>query len=98
MSYSYLLKYIIIGDQSKTPFLSSGVGKSCLLMRFIDDQFKLDSDATIGVEFASKTIKLKSKVIKLQIWDTVIIVKARLASKLTSLSRAPTIEAPSASF
>lgn len=98
MNYSYLLKYIIIGDQSTNPLLYSGVGKSCILMRFIDDQFKLDSDATIGVEFASKTIKVKTKVIKLQIWDTVIIVKARLASKLTSLSRAPTIEAPLESF
>lgn len=70
MSYSFLFKYIIIGDQSKRA-LTSGVGKSCILMQFIDREFKVDSDPTIGVEFASKTIKVKDKVIKLQIWDTV---------------------------
>ena len=70
MSYSFLFKYIIIGDQSKRALIS-GVGKSCILMQFIDREFKVDSDPTIGVEFASKTIKVKDKVIKLQIWDTV---------------------------
>lgn len=48
-----------------------GVGKSCILMHFIERQFRVDCDATIGVEFGSKTIKLQSKVLKLQIWDTV---------------------------
>jgi GTPase SAR1 family protein len=66
-------------------------------MRFIDDEFKLDSDATIGVEFGSKTIKSQSKIVKLQIWDTVNIEKARPARKPTSPSPAPTTEAPSAS-
>lgn len=40
-------------------------------MQFIDKIFKNDSDPTIGVEFGSKTIKIKEKTIKLQIWDTV---------------------------
>ena len=43
-------------------------------MQFIDKSFKVDSDPTIGVEFGSKTIKVKDKTIKLQIWDTVIYV------------------------
>eukprot|EP00331_Platyophrya_macrostoma_P008058 CAMPEP_0176415962 /NCGR_PEP_ID=MMETSP0127-20121128/6090_1 /TAXON_ID=938130 /ORGANISM="Platyophrya macrostoma, Strain WH" /LENGTH=216 /DNA_ID=CAMNT_0017796001 /DNA_START=45 /DNA_END=695 /DNA_ORIENTATION=+ len=60
--YSYLFKYIIIGD--------AAVGKSCLLMQFLDKRFKSDHDATIGVEFGSRNVTIKDKVVKLQIWDT----------------------------
>ena len=62
MSYSYLFKYIIIGD--------TGVGKSCLLLQFTDKRFRNDHDITIGVEFGSRMIQLDNKEIKLQIWDT----------------------------
>lgn len=62
MSYSYLFKFIIIGD--------TGVGKSCLLLQFTDKRFKQDHDLTIGVEFGSRTIRVEDKDIKLQIWDT----------------------------
>jgi Ras-related protein Rab-2A len=61
-SYSYLFKYIVIGDTS--------VGKSCLLLQFLEKKFKFDHDTTIGVEFGSKIINVKDKHIKLQIWDT----------------------------
>jgi hypothetical protein len=37
-----------------------GVGKSCLLMQFIDRDFRVDSDPTIGVEFGSKNIQVPS--------------------------------------
>lgn len=60
--YSYLFKFIIIGD--------SNVGKSCLQMRFIDNNFKEDNEPTIGVEFASKNFHIRNKDLKLQIWDT----------------------------
>ena len=36
----------------------SCVGKSCLLLQFIDSRFKDSHDLTIGVDFGSKTIKL----------------------------------------
>ena len=62
MSYSYLFKYIIIGD--------TGVGKSCLLLQFTDKRFRHDHDLTIGVEFGSRMLRLEDKEIKLQIWDT----------------------------
>jgi small GTP-binding protein len=62
MSYSYLFKYIIIGDTS--------VGKSCLLLQFTDNRFKADHDLTIGVEFGSKNVQISEKEVKLQIWDT----------------------------
>ncbi|XP_041346671.1 LOW QUALITY PROTEIN: ras-related protein Rab-2-like, partial [Gigantopelta aegis] len=62
MSYSYLFKYIIIGD--------TGVGKSCLLLQFTDKRFQPVHDLTIGVEFGARMINIDGKQIKLQIWDT----------------------------
>jgi small GTP-binding protein len=62
MSYSYLFKYIIIGD--------TGVGKSCLLLQFTDKRFQPIHDLTIGVEFGARMINIENKPIKLQIWDT----------------------------
>ena len=62
MSYDYLFKLIIIGDQS--------VGKSTLLKRFTDDTFSEFHEPTIGVEFAIKTIQINNVNIRLQIWDT----------------------------
>lgn len=62
MSYSYLFKYIIIGD--------TGVGKSCILLQFTDRKFQPIHDLTIGVEFGARLIQIDNKSIKLQIWDT----------------------------
>ena len=60
--YDYLFKVVLIGD--------SGVGKSNLLSRFTRNEFNLESKSTIGVEFATKSIKADGKTIKAQIWDT----------------------------
>ena len=57
-----LFKIIIIGD--------SGIGKSCVLKRLVENEFKEDHDVTVGVEFGSYLIKVQDKVLKLQIWDT----------------------------
>ena len=65
MSYSFLFKYIIIGD--------TGVGKSCLLLQFTDKRFQPVHDLTIGVEFGARMVAIDGKQIKLQIWDTVCI-------------------------
>jgi small GTP-binding protein len=53
---------VLIGD--------SGVGKSNLLSRFTRNEFNLESKSTIGVEFATRSIKVDNKTIKAQIWDT----------------------------
>lgn len=49
-----------------------GVGKSAILMRYTQNDFKLSSTKTSGIEFASKKIHLAKydKLIKLVIWDT----------------------------
>lgn len=60
--YDHLFKLVLIGD--------SGGGKSCLLLRFVDDAFTESYITTIGVDFRFKTIPLNKQTIKLQIWDT----------------------------
>lgn len=60
--YDYLFKVVLIGD--------SGVGKSNLLSRFTRNEFSLESKSTIGVEFATRSIRVDDKIIKAQIWDT----------------------------
>ncbi|KAK7826973.1 ras-related protein raba3 [Quercus suber] len=47
-----------------------GCGKSQLLSRFTKNEFCFDSKSTIGVEFQTRTVTIKGKVIKAQIWDT----------------------------
>src|SRR5690606_20784640 len=48
----------------------SGVGKSCLVRRLIDNQFESSHDFTIGVEFGAQTVIVEGQTIRLQIWDT----------------------------
>lgn len=60
--YDHLFKLLIIGE--------SGVGKTCLLLRFTDDSFTPNHLTTIGIDFKIKIINLEDKQIKLQIWDT----------------------------
>ncbi|XP_065656177.1 ras-related protein Rab-11B [Hydra vulgaris] len=60
--YDFLYKVVLTGD--------SGVGKSCLLSRFTRDEFDAESKSTIGVEFATRTMNIAGKAIKVQVWDT----------------------------
>ncbi|CAK7348668.1 unnamed protein product [Dovyalis caffra] len=58
----YVFKVVVIGD--------SAVGKTQILSRFTKNEFCFDSKSTIGVEFQTRTVTIKDKVIKAQIWDT----------------------------
>ncbi|KAI3952394.1 hypothetical protein MKX01_005261 [Papaver californicum] len=58
----YVFKIVLIGD--------SAVGKSQILSRFARNEFSLDSKATIGVEFQTRTLVIQHKSVKAQIWDT----------------------------
>ena len=55
--YDYLFKLVLIGD--------SGVGKSCLLLRFADDTFTESYISTIGVDFRFRTLPIDRKTVKL---------------------------------
>lgn len=60
--YDYLFKMLLVGDPS--------VGKSSLLLRFIDDVYTGDYATTIGVDFKTRTTNIGHTRVKLQIWDT----------------------------
>ncbi|KAK3705177.1 hypothetical protein QZH41_013971, partial [Actinostola sp. cb2023] len=49
----------------------SGVGKTCLLVRFKDGAFLSGSFiSTVGIDYKNKIVELEGSRIKLQIWDT----------------------------
>ena len=60
--YDYLFKVLLIGNSS--------VGKSSLLLRFVDNQWNDLFVPTIGVDFKIRTMEIDNKNVKLQIWDT----------------------------
>ncbi|TRZ00068.1 hypothetical protein DNTS_025732 [Danionella cerebrum] len=60
--YDFLFKLLLIGD--------SGVGKTCLIIRFAEDNFNSTYISTIGIDFKVKTIEVEGKKVKLQVWDT----------------------------
>ncbi|KAG1384252.1 hypothetical protein G6F61_000619 [Rhizopus arrhizus] len=60
--YDYLFKLVLIGD--------SEVGKSNIRSRFAKNEFDLNYQSTIGVDFEVKTIEFDNRIIKAQIWDT----------------------------
>ena len=55
-------KIILVGDSS--------VGKTCLLMRAVNNRFTENYQATIGFEFLLMYYQVNNAKIKLQIWDT----------------------------
>ena len=48
----------------------SGVGKTCILRRFVENKFLKNHLATIGIDFKTKTLTINDQEIKLKIWDT----------------------------
>jgi len=55
-------KLVFLGEQS--------VGKTSLITRFMYDSFDNTYQATIGIDFLSKTMYLEDRTVRLQIWDT----------------------------
>ncbi|KAL8584058.1 Ras-related protein Rab-11B [Nucella lapillus] len=60
--YDYIWKVVLVGD--------SGVGKTNLLSRFTRNEFNAESKSTIGVEFATRNMTIRGKMVRAQIWDT----------------------------
>merc|ERR1712216_1073725 len=55
-------KLVFLGDQS--------VGKTSVISRFMYDKFDTSYQATIGIDFLSKTMYLEDRAVRLQLWDT----------------------------
>ncbi|XP_071671107.1 ras-related protein Rab-26 isoform X3 [Patagioenas fasciata] len=61
--YDLAFKVMLVGD--------SGVGKTCLLVRFKDGAFLAGSFiSTVGIDFRNKVLTVDGVKVKLQIWDT----------------------------
>eukprot|EP00606_Chrysophyceae_sp_TOSAG23-5_P001260 GSChrysophyteH2.ASY1.ANO1.1488.1 assembled CDS len=56
------LQLVLIGD--------TGVGKSCILLRFVDNTYTDSLLSSAGVDFRFRTLEVEKKACKLQIWDT----------------------------
>mmetsp|Transcript_16416 Transcript_16416/g.25052 ORF Transcript_16416/g.25052 Transcript_16416/m.25052 type:complete len:206 (-) Transcript_16416:289-906(-) len=61
-AYDMQVKLLMIGD--------SGVGKTCLLLRYANDSFSPTFITTIGIDFKIKNVDIDGTRVKLQIWDT----------------------------
>lgn len=55
-------KLVFLGDQ--------GVGKTSVITRFMYDTFDNAYQATIGIDFLSKTMYMEDRTVRLQLWDT----------------------------
>ena len=62
VEYSMIFKMILIGD--------SGVGKTNILSRYLNNTFSETSKSTVGVELGTKVEQINDTKIKVQIWDT----------------------------
>ena len=60
--FDYIFKVLLIGD--------SGVGKSSLLRRYVDNEYDDCFTSTIGVDFRFRNVRLGEDVVRLQLWDT----------------------------
>jgi len=62
-SYDHIVKIKLVGD--------SGVGKSCIVLRFCDDQFNQNMMPTIGVDYRTRIFDIQNgQKAKAIIWDT----------------------------
>lgn len=62
-AYDYSCKIVLVGECS--------VGKTALTQRLVYDMYNKKMDATIGVDYSTKILKMKdSNLVKLQMWDT----------------------------
>jgi small GTP-binding protein len=62
-AYDYSCKIVLVGECS--------VGKTALTQRLVYDMYNKKVDATIGVDYSTKILKMRdSNLVKLQMWDT----------------------------
>jgi len=69
----YTIKLLIVGDSS--------VGKSNFIYRFIENRFCEEYLTTSGIDLKTANIKIKDKMIRVQLWDTAGQEKYRAITK-----------------
>ena len=76
MSENKICKVILVGE--------SGVGKTCIIVRFVSEEYKEETISTTGASYASKIIEFADykKSLQFQIWDTAGQEKYRGLTKL----------------
>ncbi len=60
--YDHLVKILMVGE--------SGVGKTCIIRRFVKNEFSMTHLSTIAIDFKMKVLNIQDKLLKFQIWDT----------------------------
>ena len=61
--FDFLFKFLLIGD--------SGVGKTCIIYRFVENKFDSSFVTTIGIDFKIKTVELGERFV-IRMFDTSI--------------------------
>ena len=61
-NYDQLLKLLLVGE--------SGVGKTCILRWFVNDDFTLSHLSTIAIDFWLNNCNIDGKKVLMQLWDT----------------------------
>ncbi|KAJ5075468.1 rab gtpase [Anaeramoeba ignava] len=61
----------LLNNNFKVCFLGDyGVGKTSIITRFLYDSFDISQQATVGIDFISKTMRIDDQIIRLHLWDT----------------------------
>jgi small GTP-binding protein len=90
-----IFKIVIVG--------TSGTGKTNIVTKYIRDEFNSSQKNTVGVEFLSKIVQVRSQKIKVAIWDTAESITLQIPKQSllqrgqrcsTSLRCGPTPELP----
>lgn len=70
-----ICKIILLGE--------SGVGKTCIINRYVEDKFSDEQEISMGAGFSSKELRLSdNQLCKLDIWDTAGSEKFRSINKI----------------
>jgi GTPase SAR1 family protein len=64
-----IIRLLTLGD--------SGAGKSSLLLRYTQNEFNVEYMPTIGIDFRLKTVEIKGKTVKVQVWVSRSAAKRR---------------------
>jgi small GTP-binding protein len=67
-------KIILVGE--------SGVGKTCIIYRFVENKFQPNVYTTVTASFSKKCQKFNDKLIEINLWDTMGTEKYRSFTKL----------------